>query len=136
MRRGVHQGESQIALGAWEDTQGDQGGSKTGERVNSGVPKLQYCTRVSITNDKQARALHEPAQYLRKIPIKYWPNGELNRTQPGKQHPQQNKSSYTAGEKARTMRLIWKAKAKIKYNRRGKSNHDTHIIQSKKVPFF
>ena len=50
--RGVHQGESQIALGAWEDTQGDQDGSKTKERVNSGVPKLQDCTRVSITNDK------------------------------------------------------------------------------------
>ena len=41
-------GESQITLGAW----------------------------VSITNDKQARKLHEIAQYLRKIPIKYWPNGE------------------------------------------------------------
>jgi len=46
------------------------------ETVNSGVPKLQYCTRVSITNDKQARELHELAQYLRKIPIKYQLNGE------------------------------------------------------------
>src|SRR5882672_9940974 len=74
MRRGVHQGESQIALGAWEDTQGDQDGSKTKERVNSGVPKLQDCTRVSITNDKRATGLHELAQCLRKIPIKYQPN--------------------------------------------------------------
>ena len=37
--------------------------------MNSGVPKLQYSTRVFITNDKQARELHELAQYLRKIPI-------------------------------------------------------------------
>jgi len=28
------------------------------------------------------------------------------------------------GKRARMMRLIWKAKVKIKYNRRGKSNHD------------
>jgi len=44
--------------------------------VNSGVPKLPYGTRVSITNDKRARELHELAQYLRKIPIKYRPDGE------------------------------------------------------------
>src|SRR5882724_7848771 len=41
---------------------------------------------------------------------------------PGKLYPQQNKSSYTAGKKARMMRLI----CKIKENdRRGISNHDT-----------
>ena len=26
------------------------------------------------------------------------------------------------------MRLIWKTKEKIKYNRRGKSNHDRHLL--------
>jgi len=39
---GVHQGEIQIALGAWEDTQGDQDGNNTKEAVNYGMPKLQY----------------------------------------------------------------------------------------------
>ena len=89
--------------------------------MNSGVPKLQYCTRVSITNDKWAREWHELAQYLRKFSIKQWPNGDENRTQPGKHNPQQNKSCYTAGEKAGMMRLICKIKEN---NRRGISNHD------------
>src|SRR5882724_2833849 len=40
---------------------------------------------------------------------------------PGKLYPQQNKSSYTAGKKARMMRLICKIKEN---NRRGISNHD------------
>src|SRR5882724_11907746 len=66
--------------------------------------------------------IHELFQYLRKIPIKQWPNGDENRTQPGKHNPQQNKSSYTAGKKAGMMRLICKIK---EINRRGISNHDT-----------
>src|SRR5882724_10745109 len=70
--------------------------------------------------------INELAQYLRKIPIKQWPNGDENRTQPEKHNPQQNKSSYTAGEKARMMRLICKIKEN---NRRGISNHDTKYMR-------
>jgi len=33
--------------------------------------------------------------------------------------PQHNKSSSTAGKMAGRMRLIWKIKEKMKYNRRG-----------------
>src|SRR5882724_6131615 len=69
--------------------------------------------------------INELAQYLRKIPIKQWPNGDENRTQPGKHNPQQNKSSYTAGKKAGMMRLICKIKEN---NRRGISNHDRKAI--------
>jgi len=67
-------GESQITLGAWEDPQGDQGRELDQEGVNSGVPKLPNGTRVSITNDKQARELHELAQYKEnphQIPAKW-----------------------------------------------------------------
>jgi len=59
--------ESQIALGAWENTSKDQGGAIP-RSMNSGWPKLPNGTRVSITM-KTTRELHELAQYLRKIPI-------------------------------------------------------------------
>src|SRR5882724_845370 len=48
---------------------------------------------------------------------------------PGKLYPQQNKSSYTAGKKARMMRLICKTKEN---DRRGISNHDIPKEEGKK----
>jgi hypothetical protein len=51
------------------DNTGGLGGHSRGRKakkgVNSGVPKLQYGTRVSMTYNKgPARELHELAQYL------------------------------------------------------------------------
>jgi len=71
---GVHQGK-QITLGLGETLRRTKVVAipRSSELWSA---QAALCTRVSITNDKRARELHELAQYLRKIPIKYQPNGE------------------------------------------------------------
>jgi len=73
--RGSSPGESQIALGAWENTRKTKVVAIPRSSELWSAQAAQWHKGV-LTNDKRARELHELAQYLRKIPIKYWPMGK------------------------------------------------------------